>query len=259
MLIGKEGVKDLYFVAPPDPITLTRENLAKTFINLEEKGMAGVVCVQVDGELLLKKGFGMANDSLGVPNTTETIFGIGSRPIDFTKTAIHLLEQQGKIDQDDTIEKYFDRAPSGKRAVSIRHLMTGRSGLPDFFHTNQDWDPDLAWIDRAAAVDRILNQPLLFKPGTDRRHSHAAFVLLAALIEKVSDTPYYTYLDQSFFNPAGMRHTNEYGKTGGHSVSDFTVGGRPQRTGLPNIPPNWGPASWLIKGSGGCIRPWMIL
>lgn len=48
-----------------------------------------------------------------------------------------------------------------------------------------------------------------------------------------------------------MNHTNEYGKTSGHKLPDFAVGAGPQKVGLPNIPPNWGPTSWLIKGSGG--------
>ena len=251
VILDQKGIYDLYFTQPPDPITFTKTNIDSIFRELESKGFSGVAYIQIDGEILFEKGFGTANKALDIPNTTETIFGIGSRPIDFTKAAIHLLEQRGQISQDETIEHYFEDVPADKRAITIRHLMTGKSGLPDFFHTSEDWDPDLAWVDRETAVHRILSQKLQFKPGSDRKHSHAAFGLLAALIERVAGKPYFDFLNQNFFLPAEMHHTNEYGKADNHRLTDFAVGYGSQSIGLPNIPPNWGPTSWLIKGSGG--------
>lgn len=251
VVLHNNGIYDLYFVAPPDPIRLTRTNLDSTFQELASKGMAGVAYIKMNGDVLFERGFGMANKQLEIPNTTYKIFGIGSRPIDFTRAGIYLLEQQREIDQNDSISNYFNDVPEEKQAITIRHLMTGRSGLPNFFHTNDDWDPDLAWIDRETAIDRLMAQKLLFKPGSDRKHSHAAFGLLAALIEKVTNTSYFNFLDKNFFTPAGMQNTNEYGQRDGHKLSDFAVGSGPQKVGLPNIPPNWGPTSWLIKGSGG--------
>ena len=249
--LDKNGIHGLTLADPPDPITLNRDNLDETFAKLESDGMAGVAYVQQNGEVLLKKGFGMANKQLEIPNATSTIFGVGSRPIDFTKAAIFLLEQRGKLNRDNTIDRYLDDVPTDKAAISLRHLMTGQSGLPDFFHTSEDWDPDLQWIDRETAVNRLLNQQLLFEPGEDRQHSHGAFVLLAALVEKISGQSYFDFLHQNFFEPAEMNHTNEYGEASEHKLTDFAVGAGPQKVGLPNIPPNWGPISWLIKGSGG--------
>ncbi|MDZ7694244.1 MAG: serine hydrolase domain-containing protein [Balneolaceae bacterium] len=81
--------------------------------------------------------------------------------------------------------------------------------------------------------------------------AHGAFVLLAALVERVSNTSYLSFLDKHFFTPAGMERTHEYGDRAALSLADFAVGSAPQKVGLPNIPPNWGPTSWLIKGSGG--------
>jgi CubicO group peptidase (beta-lactamase class C family) len=251
IVLDQNGIYDLYFADLPDPITFTKTNIDSVFQELEHQGFSGVAYLQIDGEVLFEKGFGSANKTLEVPNTPKTIFGIGSRPIDFTKAAIHLLEQQGQIDQDDTIDQYFDNVPADKKTMTIRHLMTGQSGLPDFFHTSEDWDADLAWVDRETAERRILSEKLLFNPGTDQQHSHAAFGLLAALIERVAGQSYYDFLHQHFFQPANMNHTNEYGKTGDHELTDFAVGYGSQSIGLPNIPPNWGPTSWLIKGSGG--------
>lgn len=251
--LGPEGISDLYLleVEAAEPIELTRDNLMDTFDQIEKEGMSGVVYVRLDSEVVLKRAFGMANEELGIPNNLNTVFGTGSRPIDYTKAAIYLLHQQGRIDQDSTISKYFENVPVDKRSITIRHLMTGQSGLPDFFHTSGDWDPDLAWIDRETAERRLLSMELLFTPGEDRKPSHSAFGLLAALIERVSGQDYYCFIRKNFFDPADMSRTGEYGETRGLSVSDFAVGGGPQFVGLPNIPPNWGPTSWLIKGSGG--------
>ncbi|WP_138431235.1 serine hydrolase domain-containing protein [Fodinibius saliphilus] len=249
--LEEDGIHGLRLADPPEPITLSRNNLDETFAKLESEGMAGIAYVQLNGKVFLKKGFGMANKQLEIPNTISTIFGVGSRPIDFTKAAIYLLEQRGNLDQDNTIDHYLNNVPADKASMTLRHLMTGQSGLPDFFHTAEDWDPDLQWIDREKAVNRLLNQQLLFEPGKDRQHSHGAFVLLAALVEKISGQSYFDFLYQNFFEPAEMNHTNEYGKISGHKLTDFAVGAGPQKVGIPNIPPNWGPTSWLIKGSGG--------
>lgn len=251
LILGPEGIRDLRRLETPPPLHLTRENLAETFDRLEADGMAGVVSVQLDGDVVFERAFGMANEALGIPNTLDTVFGTGSRPIDYTVAAIYLLAQQGRVGLDDSITWYFDDVPRDKRTITIRHLLTGQSGLPDFFHTPADWDPDLAWIDRTTAEQRLLAVPLRFPPGTDRQHSHAAFGLLAALVERVSGQPYYAFIRTHFLDPAGMTRTGEYGETRGLTLADFAEGGGPQQVGLPNIPPNWGPTSWLIKGSGG--------
>jgi CubicO group peptidase (beta-lactamase class C family) len=251
VVLGSEGITDLYLLKAAEPLVLTRENLAATFDRLETEGMSGVVYVRLGGEVVLERALGMANEGLGVPNSLNTVFGTGSRPIDYTMAAIYLLDQQGSISLDDQISGYFEDVPADKRTITIRHLMSGQSGLPDFFHTDDDWDPDLAWVDRETAERRILAQELLFPPGEGNRHSHGAFVLLAALIERVSGKTYYEFVRQNFFDPAGMARTGEYGESRGLSLRDFAVGSGPSFVGVPNIPPNWGPTSWLIKGSGG--------
>jgi len=235
----------------PRPISFRLATLSATFDSLAEEGLSGLFFYRLKGEIKVIKPFGMANHALSIPNTENTIFGIGSRPIDFTVAAIQLLDQQGKLSINDPITRFIDQVPSDKQSMTLSHLMTGQSGLPDFFETEDDWNPDLAWIDRNTAVQRMMNQTLLFTPGKDNAHSHGAFVLLSAIVEIVSETDYYTFIRQQFLDPAGMQRTGEYGETRGLSISDFAEGGGPEHIGLPNIPPNWGPTSWLVKGSGG--------
>lgn len=232
-------------------VDLDPDDLAGSFQRLASEGMWGVAFVRLDGEVLVEEGFGTANRELGIDNSPQTVFGIGSRPIDFTVAAIHLLRREGQLTLDDPIDRHFPDVPADKQGITVRQLMTGASGLPDFFHDERDADPDLSWVDRAEAERRILASQLLFEPGTDRRHSHAAFVLLAALIERVSERSYDAFLSEHFFEPAGMERTGFYGDAGNLALEDFAVGYGAQRVGVPNIPPNWGPTSWLIMGSGG--------
>ncbi len=251
IVLGPAGIFDLFLAAPVPRLDLTRENLAATFERLQAEGLAGVVRVQVGGEVLLERAFGPANEALGVENALDTAFCTGSRPIDYTIAAVQWLDQRGRLSLDDTIGAFFEDVPADKRAMTVRHLISGRSGLPDFFDDESDRDPDLGWVDRATAERRLLAAPLLFPPGTERRHSHAAFGLAAAIIERVTGTTYERFLRETFFDPAGMTRTGEYGETRGLSLGDFAEGGGPEFVGLPNIPPNWGPTSWLVKGSGG--------
>lgn len=230
---------------------LTEDNAEEIVERLEQDGFSGVIYLKLNQIEVLKRPFGMANEDLKLQNKLTTIFDIGSHPINFTKAAILLLDQRQVISMKDPISRYFDNVPKDKRDLRIHHLMSGRSGLPEYFHNDADWDPDLAWIDRNTALHRLLNQNLLFEPGSDQRHSHGAFVLLAILIEKVSGMDYFNFLNVNFFKPAGMTRTNEYGYAGDLSLSDFAAGDGPQSIGIPNIPPNWGPASWLIRGSRG--------
>jgi CubicO group peptidase (beta-lactamase class C family) len=237
--------------APPAPLTLTPDTLAATFDRLEQDGFSGAVFVQLNGQTRLERAFGSAHRGPDVPVRLDTIFGTGSRPIDYTVAAILLLDQRGQLRLEDTIGRHLADVPADKRALTIRHLVNGQSGLPDFIHTADDWNRDLAWIDRATLERRLLAAPLRFAPGSDRAPSHAAFGLLAAIVERVSRQSYASFLRQHFFEPAGMTRTGFHGDSLGLPLTEFAIGGGPEIVGVPNIPPNWGPTSWLVMGSGG--------
>lgn len=230
---------------------VTWDSVAKRISEMEEKGLSGVLFLARDNETLVREAYGKSNRALGYDTALDTVFGIGSTPIDFTVAGVLLLAQQGRLSLDDTVDAFFDDVPADKRGLSIRHLISGQSGLPDFHHIDSDWDADLAWIDRDEAVRRILAQPLLFTPGSGNAHSHSAYGLVAAIIERVSGQGYFEYLSAAFFEPAGMRRTGMYGDAGGLGLRDFAVGYGRSVVGVPNIPPNWGPTSWLVMGSGG--------
>ena len=231
---------------------VTWETLSDALRRAGSGGFSGTMLARRDGREILRAAVGLADRESKRGTSLSTAYCIGSMPIDFTITGIMLLGQRGKVALDDPIGRHFTGVPADKRAMTIRHLLTGRSGLPDFFHVDSvDWDADLAWIDRRTAVRRILSQRQLFAPGTGRAHSHAAFVLLAALIEQLSGRSYQEFVRQEILTPLGMPRTGFYGERLGLTQEDFAVGYGASAVGIPNIPPNWGPTSWLIMGSGG--------
>ena len=232
--------------------TLDWSALAARMQQEEAEGFSGVVLAVRDGREVVRESYGVADREAKRATGLDTVYGIGSTPIDFTKTGILLLAQRGKLRLDDTIDKYYRDAPADKRAITLRQLMSGTSGLHDFHHVpGVDWDPDLAWVDRDTAVRRMLAKPLLFEPGKGDAHSHSAFGLLAAVIEIVSGESYVQFIRDEILTPAGMKRTGFYGETLGLRREDFAVGYGASSVGLPNIPPNWGPTSWLVMGSGG--------
>jgi len=134
--------------------------------------------------------------------------------------------------------------------MTIGHLMTGQSGLPDFHELPSDRNPDHSWIDRDEAIRRIMNQRLLFKPGERRRPSHSAWGLLAAIIEIVSGESYPEFTKKRLFEPAGMKDTGFFGE----AIPEQRVAvGYGRVSSTPNSPPHWGKTSWMVMGSGGQV------
>jgi CubicO group peptidase (beta-lactamase class C family) len=122
-------------------LKLTEGNADEFFDQLEREGYSGVVYLKLNQIEILKRPFGMANDNLNIQNQLTTVFDIGSRPFDFTKASILLLDQRNEISMDDPISLYFDNVPVDKQSMRIHHLMAGQSGLPDFKHSGSRRTP----------------------------------------------------------------------------------------------------------------------
>jgi CubicO group peptidase (beta-lactamase class C family) len=213
-------------------------------------GFSGTVLVVRDGEIVVHQGFGMADRERGVPNSSRTVYAIGSTPIDFTKAAILKLEDMGRLKTSDLLTKYFPEVPADKKTITLDHLIQARSGLPNFHHIpRQDKDYDLTWIDREEAIRRILGKELLFPPGQGEAHSHSAWSVLAAVIEIVSGQSYGEFLQQHFFEPLGMNSTGLYPLARKLDPDQVAVGYGGERVGQINSPAHWGETSWLVMGS----------
>jgi CubicO group peptidase (beta-lactamase class C family) len=156
-----------------------------------------------NGEIVLAKGYGLANVEHQVPVKPETIFQSGSMGKQFTATAVMMLVEEGKLSLDDKITKFFPDSPQAWRNITVRHLLTHTSGLGDYpedFDLRRDYTED-------ELVQRIKTVPLAFQPGEKWSYSNLAYVMLGVLIHKVSGKFYGDFLQERVFKPLGMTTT----------------------------------------------------
>lgn len=185
---------------------------------------SGVVLVAKNGSPVLRKAVGMASVEFAAPNRMETRFNLGSINKIFTQTAVAQLAERGKLSFDDTIAKHLPDYPNRQAAekVTIRHLLTMRSGVGDFFGPKFDATPK----DRLRSVKDFLPlfaaEPLRFEPGTREEYSNGGYIVLGAIIEKVTGQSYYDYVREHVFKPAGMNDTDSYEQDAG--VRDIASG-----------------------------------
>ena len=153
-----------------------------------------------DGQIILAKGYGLANVEHQVPAKPETIYQSGSMGKQFTATAVMMLVESGKLSLSDTITKYFAGAPDTWKRITVRHLLThtaGTTDYPDDFDFRREYTED-ELLKRAEAI------PLAFQPGEKWSYSNLGYVLLGILIHQVSGQFYGDFLQERVFKPLGM-------------------------------------------------------
>lgn len=153
-----------------------------------------------DGKIVLARGYGLANVEHQVPVKPETIFQSGSTGKQFTATAVMMLVEEGKLNLEDKITKYFTDAPESWSNITVRHLLTHTSGMTDYprdFDLRREYTED-------DLLQRIKTIQLAFKPGEKWSYSNLAYVTLGILIHKVSGKFYGDFLQERVFKPLDM-------------------------------------------------------
>ncbi|MFA6956320.1 MAG: serine hydrolase domain-containing protein [Thermoanaerobaculia bacterium] len=177
----------------------------------KEDLFAGAVLVAKDGKPVLRKAYGLANRELGVANTPETKFNIGSINKDFTRDAIRLLAKDGKLSLSDTIAKHLpDYTGAGADRITIAQLLEHESGLGDFFGEQFQKTPKGDLRSLQDFVPFFVDKPLEFEPGKGRRYSNAGFVVLGLIVEKVSGKSYYDFVRERVYAPLGMNDSGSW-------------------------------------------------
>jgi CubicO group peptidase (beta-lactamase class C family) len=117
-------------VAQTEPIPTEIDAVFADYDNTVSPGCAlGVI---LDGELIYKRGYGMANLELGVALSPRSVFRTGSVGKQFTAMAIAILAEKGTISLDDSLSKHFPEFPDWAEMVTIRHLVHHTSGVRDY-------------------------------------------------------------------------------------------------------------------------------
>ena len=184
-------------------------NLARE--SYEKGGFNGAWLYAEKGEIVSKGVLGFRDPEDTLPITEDTIFQLASVTKQFTAAAVMLARREGLLELDDEITKYFPEIPYPD--VTIRHLLTHTSGIPNYFD-DADWFIKI-WKEekRVPGNDEILRflceteaKPY-FAPGEGMHYSNTGYNLLALLVERLSGVPYEDFLQKNIFEPAGMGST----------------------------------------------------
>ena len=166
---------------------------------------SGAVLVARDGKVLFAKGYGKANEEFDIPNAPAVKFRLGSITKQFTAAAILQLEERGKLRVADPICNYLKECPETWKEITIRHLLTHTSGIPNYTALPSYPQSMHAPVTNDGMIARFKDRPLDFKPSEKWNYSNSGYFLLGVIIEKVSGEGYEAYLQKNIFTPLGMK------------------------------------------------------
>ena len=190
--------------AAPTPASAERmDQVAKFYVDTRQ--FMGAVLVAHGDHVLFSKAYGSANLEWEIPNTVDAKFRIGSVTKQFTAAAILLLAERGKLALHDPIGKYYAEAPAAWNAITLHHLLTHTSGIPNFTSFPDYDDTEPLPTTPADIVERFRDKPLEFTPGAQMRYSNSGYALLGVVVEKASGLGYAQFLDANIFEPLGMK------------------------------------------------------
>jgi CubicO group peptidase (beta-lactamase class C family) len=172
---------------------------------VDDKQFMGSVLVARGDRVVFNQAYGSANLEWNVANTPTTKYRIGSITKQFTAAGILLLEERGKLALDDPIKKHFADAPAAWDAVTLKHLLTHTSGIPNFtsfpeFQKLKQFDTPLKDL-----IAQFKDKPLEFAPGEKGAYSNSGYLLLGYVIENRSDMSYADFVQANIFTPLAMK------------------------------------------------------
>ena len=162
-----------------------------------------------DGKPLIRRSYGYANLEDRIAATPTTNYRLASVTKQFTAASILLLTQDGKLDLDDSLRKWFPTLPEVAEAMTIRHVLSHMSGLIDY----EDVTPAAMTAQlHDADVLKILEtqNETYFSPGKGYRYSNSGYALLALIVGKASGKDFASFLKERIFTPLGMHDTIAY-------------------------------------------------
>ena len=208
------------------------------------------VAIVKNGKIAFLQAYGKARLEPPVPAKPDMRYAIGSISKQFTASAILMLQEEGKLSLDDKVAKFI---PDLTRAneVTIRQLLSHTSGYQDYYP--QDYTPPLMMKPTTAAeiMDRWARKPLDFDPGTKWQYSNTNYVIAGAIVEKVSGTTVFDFLQKRVFAPIGM---NEVANVDQKKLGDTDPTGY-MRYGLGHLRPTKAEAPGWMFAAGELAMP----
>ncbi|GGA84888.1 serine hydrolase domain-containing protein [Ornithinibacillus halotolerans] len=180
---------------------------------VKEIGFSGAISIQKGQETIYEAAFGYANRSDKLDNTIDTRFGIASGCKIFTAVGIGILVEQGKISFDSYLKDYLDiDFSSFSEDITVHHLLTHTSGIPDYFDESVMDDFADLWKVKPMYLIRepkdflsmFQSNEMMFPPGRMFHYNNAAFIVLGLLIEQISGKKFTDFVEEYIFRKSGM-------------------------------------------------------
>lgn len=214
---GDNLIMEIRTVSLPPEFAVPRMKLEDALASLTARAdqyamqdrFSGALLVARNGEILLQKGWGYANRESKQPVTLDTQFRLGSMNKMFTAVATLQLVESGKLSLSGTVGRYLPDYPNQDVAskVTVRHLLTHTGGTGDIF--GPEFDANRTMLRGHADYVKLFGKRgVEFEPGKEDAYSNYGYVLLGALIEKVSGMSYYEYVRRRIYDVAGMKLTD---------------------------------------------------
>jgi CubicO group peptidase (beta-lactamase class C family) len=194
--------------APGDTLSAAVDRMFEGWHRPDSPGAA--VLVLRDGEVVHRRGYGMASLEHGVPVRPGTVFDIASVSKQFGAFAVALLEADGRLALDDAVQEYIPELPDFGKTITIRHLVHHTSGL-------RDWPGTLSmagWsYEDVMSFEQILRmafhqQDLNFPPGEEYAYSNTGYNLMAEIVARVSGMSFREFCEERIFAPLDMMRTH---------------------------------------------------
>jgi CubicO group peptidase (beta-lactamase class C family) len=208
-------------------------------------GWSGAALVARGGEVVLARGYGPGDLQGQRTNEATTLFEIASLSKQFTAAAVLKLEQQGKLELDDSIAKLLPGVPAHSKAITIHHLLTHTSGVPRENASGRGEDLE-------AAVRGYLGTGPRGKPGQRFEYWNGGYALLAGIVERASGKGFTEYCESELFAPAGLADTGFTGDAdlpAGRAAIGRSGSGAP-RSALEHP---YGSFGYQYRGMGGVV------
>jgi CubicO group peptidase (beta-lactamase class C family) len=168
----------------------------------------GSVLISHKGKIIFKKGYGMANLVWDIPNKTDTKFRLASVTKQFTAMLIMQLVAENKLALDSTISTYLQTYPEANSdKITIHQLLTHTSGIPNYTSFSNYGGLMRNPMSPTELIEVFADSTLQFTPGERFSYSNSGYVLLGAIIEKITGRTYGEVLQEKIFTPLKMTNS----------------------------------------------------
>jgi CubicO group peptidase (beta-lactamase class C family) len=171
------------------------------------EGPGAAILVARGDEVIFRDARGMAQMELGVPLRADQVFRIGSDTKQFTAATVLKLVEQSRLSLTDPLSKFLPDYPNGSH-ITVHELLNHTSGIKDYTEIDGYFRAAIREdLDTAKLVAVFKDQPVDFAPGTNWKYDNSGYVLIGAIIEKVTGKPWHEAIRERVLAPLALTHT----------------------------------------------------